>query len=63
MESFGVVGFNISLRYIFKPSYSRNSLNTKRCQPFADNEDNQNNVYFFHELFFNFFFEFGDFTI
>jgi hypothetical protein len=28
VESFGVVGFNISLRYIFKPSYPRNSLNT-----------------------------------
>jgi hypothetical protein len=32
VESFGVVGFNISLRYIFKPSYSRNSLNTTRWQ-------------------------------
>ena len=28
------VGFNISLRSIFKPSYSRNSLNTKRCGPY-----------------------------
>ena len=26
-----MVGFNIPLRYIFKPSYPRNSLNTKRC--------------------------------
>jgi len=37
------VGFNIPLRSIFKPSYSRNSLNTKRCVPVATSLDDETN--------------------